>query len=967
YEEFGSVLPCAKSFVLHFNDGEPYRDFDGSGHPPLINDDSGNFGPQDMLDDLALMLRNQDCRTEPGMEGHQEIISYYVYAALGENESNNGSTRRMREAAANGAFVDKDEDLAPDPVHPANFINYINNGSCSENEWDEDGDCNPDAFYFANDGERLVEELNAAFEDIVTRAATGGASSVIAASRSGEGSVVNAIFRPFVSSGEEEVTWIGDVHALMIDDAGNLRQDDGDQTLEAPSADPYLDMCSNETEKIVRAKLSNTLATKPTADQYAACSDAVFNLDLFDIDYLWSGANWLNALSDLQSVNQRSYTSTSGGRYIITGIDSDASGTIRSNEVVEFGTASFPASLAGLIDTDIDRAHAVIEWVRGQDSNGLRSRQLEGKTMRLGDVIYSTPTIVGRPSENLDFLYESTSYRTFFDHYRHRRQMVYAGGNDGMLHAFNGGWYDSETKQFLGAQGSSPGSTTNYDLGAEMWAYVPYHGLPHLEYLTRENYGSVSSDHLYFVDLKPRIFDAKIFTADADHPGGWGTVLVVGMRLGGGEVTVDADLDSTSSDSRTLRSSFAIFDITNPDKAPKLMLEFSHPDLGFTTASPAPITVGTDAQGNGDWYLLVGSGADTDAAGFADVKSTQNAKLFLLDLKAIASGAAAIFPSGFGTSGSGIVSLGDANSLISDLVSVDFGLDNFTTDSVYFGTVNGDETNWGGKLYRMVTQAETGAAPSPLNSWAPQEMIDVGRPITAPVTLASDKRLNKWVYFGTGRYFTATDNLDNSQNYYYGLKEPRTPSGVFTLGSFDTSKIIDVSNISVETDTAQLDPVPALTPALASDANIFDLENRMRNFNDPVAYLTGWRRTFAAGERNFGASTALAGTLSYTTYNPVFDECAIDGDAYLYVVNTLTGTATEKPIVTQDPSDTVNRYVINIGSSPATSPSLHRGEGYTTDNKTTAIIQTANGNIISIEQNNREKVRDGESSWRQLR
>ncbi|MBX2858623.1 MAG: hypothetical protein KTR17_08170, partial [Cellvibrionaceae bacterium] len=122
YEEFGSVLPCAKSFVLHFNDGEPYRDFDGSGHPPLIDDGSGNFGPQDKLDDLALMLRNQDCRTEPGMEGHQEIISYYVYAALGENESNNRSTRRMREAAANGAFVDKDEDLAPDPVHPANFI-----------------------------------------------------------------------------------------------------------------------------------------------------------------------------------------------------------------------------------------------------------------------------------------------------------------------------------------------------------------------------------------------------------------------------------------------------------------------------------------------------------------------------------------------------------------------------------------------------------------------------------------------------------------------------------------------------------------------------------------------------------------------------------------------------------------------------------------------------------------------------
>lgn len=977
YDEFGTTLPCAKSFVLHFNDGAPYKDFDvlaGTTHPTIPNDGIGNFGPQQVLDDLALSLRQNDCRTEPGMVGHQEIISYYVFAALGEDEANDENTRKMREAALNGGFVDNNENYSPDPSEPSNFRNYMSSGACDTNdgvgeanqEWDSDNDCNPDTFYFASDGEQLVNELNAAFEDIVTRAATGGASSVIAASRSGEGSVVNAIFRPFVSSGADEVTWIGDVHALMIDDAGHIRQDNGNRILENASSDPYLDMCSNDSENIVRAKLSNSLTSRPTPDQYASCSASVFSLDLFDIEYLWSGSEWLSSLTDSDVLNQRSYTSSSTGRHIITGIDTNNDGLILNSEQVDFVPASFPEEYAGLLATDVPDAHNIINYIRGTDIVGLRSRQLNGQTMRLGDVIYSTPTIVGRPNENLDLLYDSTSYRTFFNRYRNRRQVVYAGGNDGMLHAFNGGWYDAETKEFLGAKGGgAPGSNINYQLGAELWAYVPYNTLPHLEYLTRPSYGTVSSDHLYFVDLKPRIFDARIFPADTDHPGGWGTVLVVGMRLGGGEVTVDVDLDPSDTDNRTLQSSYAIFDITNPDTPPELLLEFSHPNLGFTTAAPTPVTVGTDNEGNGDWYLMLGSGADTDPSGFEVVKSTQNGRIFLLDLKAIASGSTSVLESSFGTGG--IVTLSDANSFVSDLVSVDFGLDNFTTDTVYFGTVTGDETSWGGKINRIRIQDNTGDSQASVASWTPTQIIDAGEPVTAPVAVAQDGLLNRWLYVGTGRYFTSLDNLNNSVNYYYGIKEPRNTSGDYTYGSVSAYQLANISSAEVRVGSSELDPPPVLSPALPANATLRDLEQRLRQYSNASEYVSGWLRVFAPGERNFGAATVLGGTLTYTTYDPVFDECAVEGDAYLYIVNALTGTASSGSIITQPSTATHNQYVVNIGGSPATSPSLHRGEGYSTDNKTTAIVQTANGNIITIEQDNKYKIRDGEASWRQLR
>ncbi len=968
YDEFGTTLPCAKSFVLHFNDGAPYTDFDGDAaqHPAVPNDGVGSSGPQQVLDDLALVLRENDCRTEAGMDGHQEIVSYYVFAALGEDEANDENTRKMREAAANGGFIDADGDLEPDPPHPANFRTYISNGVCSANEWDSDADCNPDNFYFANDGEALVRELNAAFEDIVTRAATGGASSVIAASRSGEGSVVNAIFRPFVTSGAEEVKWIGDVHALMIDDAGHIRQDDGDATLEDASADPYLDMCTDEVENLVRAKLSTTTAARPTSAQFAACSESVFSLDLFDIQYLWSGANWLSSLSDAQATNQRSYTSTAGGRHIISGIDSDANGIVQNAEQVDFLAASFPEAYAGLLATDLTTAQDVITWIRGQDVAGYRSRQLDGRTMRLGDVVYSTPTIVGRPAENLHLLYESESYREFLVRYKNRRQVIYAGGNDGMVHAFNGGWYDSDTKRFLGAHGSAPGSTTNYALGAELWAYVPYNALPHLDYLMRPSYGTVTSDHVYFVDLKPRIFDAKIFADDTDHPGGWGTVLVIGMRLGGGATTVDINLDGATTDNRTLTSSVAIFDITNPDNPPRLLLEFTHPDLGFTTALPAPVTVGTNNEGDGDWYLMLGSGADTTTTGFDMVASTQNAKLFLIDLKDAVAGNSTVLESGFGTGG--IVTLGDSNSFISDLTAVDFGLDNFTTDALYFGTVSGNiYTGWGGKIYRLMMQQNTGAAQEALADWTPQEVLDAGAPVTAPVAVAGDSLLNRWLFIGTGRYFTSLDNLDNSANTYFGLKEPRNTSGAFTYGAVNAAGIADISSVQVQVDTGILDPAPSLSPGLAANATVNDLELRMKQYANATNYVAGWRRNLAAGERNFGGATVLGGTLTYTTFDPIFDECSIDGDSYLYAVNALTGTAAARAVLPQDSAATHNAFVVDIGSSPATSPSLHRGTGYTTNNRTTAIVQAANGNIITVEQDNQDSVNDGEASWRQLR
>ena len=195
--DFGGTLRCKSVFALHFNDGAPFIDFDtidsvdyhSSIKGTELHDDiSGDSeGDQNELDSVALALRQNDCRDD--IDGHQEIISYFVYAALGADEQSNNSTRRMREAAARGGFVDDDNDNQPDPMWPVDaggtsytsFNTYaaLDEEDCPISEWDGDGDCEPDTFYLATDGAEIREKLQDAITTYLARVSSGGAASVV--------------------------------------------------------------------------------------------------------------------------------------------------------------------------------------------------------------------------------------------------------------------------------------------------------------------------------------------------------------------------------------------------------------------------------------------------------------------------------------------------------------------------------------------------------------------------------------------------------------------------------------------------------------------------------------------------------------------------------------------------------------------------------------------------------------------
>jgi hypothetical protein len=496
------------------------------------------------------------------------------------------------------------------------------------------------------------------------------------------------------------------------------------------------------------------------------------SVDLEDINYIWAANDWLAAIPDtLLAANRATFIAETRQRYIFTWNDLNNDGIADENEMLPFqestnwanaavtngrGRVPYDFGMKGLTtanavigDADVD---AIVNWMRGRDSEGFRSRLAEdGSYKRLGDVIHSTPMVVSSPQEAYDLLYNDYSYSEFAAVHDKRRHVVYFGANDGMFHAVNGGFYDDEKKMFCRTKECKIDETTGKEavtagtpeLGAELWAYVPYNLQPHLEFLSNPNYL-----HKYYVDLRPRIFDAQIFSPDTMHPNGWGTILVGGMRFGGAPVHAK-ELNGLATDNRVFASSYFVFDITDPEQPPKLLGEITRTsedvnfdgllastgeddnssgtldgegtDLGYSTAIPTLVimkkdgaTVGTEQN---KWYLLLGSGphakyTTNDPYGARALKgfSDQNAKVAVVPLDR------AVHPSRLkeplripdvdmtetatfdpATEGGRFVLDASKNGFVSDLITVDFdigsSLGDYMSDAVYFGTVEARENS----------------------------------------------------------------------------------------------------------------------------------------------------------------------------------------------------------------------------------------------------------------------------------
>jgi type IV pilus assembly protein PilY1 len=712
------------------------------------------------LDDVAYWMHTRDLRqgTVPdiGVAGHDllgkqnvTVYSFFAFAQMTNREF-------LLNTAKQGGFEDLDNDNVPDCdtvvlTNPCEW-DRLNNATGAAGR-----DNIPDTYFESSDVAEMKTKLAQALSSILQRSTSGTSLSVLATSTTGEGALYQSFFFPKVTEGLVNVYWIGYTQALFLDTFGNLREDsDGDGRLVYKN-DKIIKTRYNSGTGAVDVDLFTDTSPSPDGDGQADSTTPTATIALKDIKPIWEAGKKL-AERDEATLP----------RNIQTWLDIDNDGVVDSGEQYAFTTANEARLRPYLRGANSTEGTNIITWIRGGTVTGYRNRELTvggaTKTWRYGDTIHSTPTVVGAPRERFDVLYGDLSYSAFFQAYKDRRQVAYVGANDGMLHAFNVGFYNPgddptttttvERGWFTTQRVTAPFVTNTPAAGHELWAFIPQELLPQLKFLTQGDY-----QHVYYVDQKPKITDARIFCdgstgapttpncvngqgSGTTHPNGWGTILIGSFRLGGScancnngatnlSVTADFNYDGDTvdaDDTRSFRSAYFALDITDPELDPKLLWTFTDSNLGLTLGYPTMVRLrpdGGDKTENSDarWFMVTGSGP----TGY-DVGSVQTGRIYVVDIVKSATTARTLGSTyyTFATPNTcGAASPNSECSLFGNAVTVDADFD-YRADILYFGNMicnattapcNGNQGSgtpaapaWKGKLYRLTLASSTNPA-----------------------------------------------------------------------------------------------------------------------------------------------------------------------------------------------------------------------------------------------------------------
>lgn len=509
---------------------------------------------------------------------------------------------------------------------------------------------------------------------------------------------------------------------------------------------------------------------------------------------------------------------------------------------VPFRYSSLSASEQSAMNTSGNGA-ALVNYLRGDKSN-------EGALFRtrshiLGDIVDSSAELV---QGALSTSYSETNnpgYAAFTSNVANREPMVYVGGNDGMLHAFEADFQ------------SATSTNTVTGGGSELFAYVPsllYNGpnntplIDGLPALANLNGVSVNNfAHHFYVDATPQVADVD-FTltgngsatpATTSSTANWHTILVGGLGKGGKgiyalDIThVPQAVDTTSS--TTVESS----------QAAKVLWEFTDVDMGYSYG--APLIVKTRKYG---WVVIMTSGynntSGSDALQGHGILYVLNAQTGAL-LQKIDTGVGSV---------SNPAGLAQATAYTQDVTDS-------TVDQIYAGDLLGNV--WRFDLTEGAvdsTGALTGNYPSPTLFATLADSSGNTQPITTAPRIEeslSSNGLNtlRWVFVGTGQFLDISDLTNTQQQTMYVLRDGSgsTPS--------TTGLPLTRANLTANTN---------LTTGLTLS------DNSLGWYYD----LTGTAGNNGGTERIVVAPAATSGLniVAWTTVIPSSDPCSLLGAVY---------------------------------------------------------------------------------------
>jgi type IV pilus assembly protein PilY1 len=520
-------------------------------------------------------------------------------------------------------------------------------------------------------------------------------------------------------------------------------------------------------------------------------------------------------------VTAQNWVTGSGGRTILTW-----SGTAGIPlEWSNLSTAEQGALDAGDSSQTADR----LQFLRGdpaeQIQNGGVYRNLDSV---LADIIDSSSSWVGPPSKAIFAAYESPynwgdklypsatmaensgqSYSSYVSAEATRQNIVYVGANDGMLHGFSAGAFDTT--------GTIYNTTTN--TGQELLAYMPQGVLQNIHNASNSylDYANPQYGHAFSVDATPG-------TGDLYYQSAWHSWVVGGLGPGGSEIYA-LDVTNPANFTETNASTLVMGDwqggtsaTTNPGSFTCANATNCALSLGNTYGTPT-----IRRLHNGDWALIFGNGLNS---------STGDAGIFILTINP-SSGAQSMYYLSAGKTGT--------NDGIAYAHPVDMDQDH-VVDYVYAGDVLGNVWRFDLTSSNPSSWAVT---PGPLFTTASQ-------PITSdvyPVFVQGTPGVQVMLFFGTGQKFPVTQtnavSYATGQQSFYGVWD-------WNMSGWNTHNSTQFASMPAGTiTTLRATNLQQQTVSLDSATGLPSIE---------TPYMVCW-----VGTTSCSAATVTAGTSAVST------------------------------------------------------------------------------------------------------
>lgn len=548
-----------------------------------------------------------------------------------------------------------------------------------------------------------------------------------------------------------------------------------------------------------------------------------------------------------------------------------------------------------------------VEYLRGAEKDGFRQR-----TEALGDIIHSSPILVGPPTAfypnnwGINAPENVAPYTEFARTNRSRRKVVYVGANDGMLHAFNAG--ERAATEWSSGDGS------------ELFAYVPSPVFPRLSDLGNPKYS-----HKYFVDATPRAAD--VFIDDE-----WKTVLIGALGRGGQGIYA---LDITDPDSVT------------EDNAEDLVLwEFTDNDdrgLGYMYSSPV-----IARMQNGKWAAIVGNGYNNSANNEGYKTGGGWSSLLIIDIET-----GDLIRKRFSAHNNCRGNAATPNAM-AEPTAVDLDGDNII-DTIYAGDLYGC-------VYRF------DVSDSDASNWEHGEVIHravddngIAAPITSAVSVGSHPTgTGVLVYFGTGKYLEPGDQTSLSSNRIYAIWDRGVNTNTHNLTKISAGNMLEQTINNEEAYEFDTDGDGVNDESV----EIRESTNNAIDWTEHEGWYMDLEYLVPEGERIVAAPVLRDGKILVSTHIPTGDECAPSQLGWLMVLNAINGGMPGSNLLDLNGDNNLNEPPISgirNAVNPFSPPTVVAGPTSDVILSQSEIDPTPTG--ISLA----SSFMDGRLTWRELR